>query len=135
MKPLFDPSAITTLSLLLLTEVGILLAKGQLKLTWLVGYRAFAYRIDFAARLVNPGGPIDSLFPFSATAAVQFTSELYSSGLAGSFHANYFYTNLVARGLHNPNSGPAFKHFPFFEDASVIHRALQDFMTKFVNSY
>lgn len=45
------------------------------KLTNIVGYRAFAYRIGFVTRFVNPGGTIDTLFPFPGTAAAQFTQQ------------------------------------------------------------
>jgi arachidonate 15-lipoxygenase (second type)/8-lipoxygenase (S-type) len=85
--------------------------------------------------LVNPGGYVDQLFAFGGVAATQTTSDLYNSGVSGAFQANYFYDNLASRGLINSAFGAEIKDFPFFEDASVIHTAIQGFMTAFVDSY
>lgn len=85
--------------------------------------------------LVNPGGFVDQLFAFSGFAAAQTTSDLYNSGVSGAFQANYLYNNLQSRGLINSAFGTKIRHFPFFEDASVIHAAIQSFMAAFVDSY
>ena len=104
-------------------------------LTFSVGFRAFAYRPLEAARLLSPGGPVDTLFPYPGSAAAQYQTELYTSGGAGAFQANYLYTDLKSRGLFKPEFGPEFKHFPFLEDAAVIHSALKKFMSAFIQSY
>jgi hypothetical protein len=96
--------------------------------------QAFAFRISAIKTLINAGGPVDQLFPWNGTVAGGYTDNLYNSGAAGAFQANYFRQNLAARGLINSNS-PPLKHFPFFEDASVVHAQVKRFMTTFVNSY
>jgi arachidonate 15-lipoxygenase (second type) / 8-lipoxygenase (S-type) len=95
----------------------------------------FSYRQIALAVLVNPGGQVDQLFSYSGAAAAQMTSDLYNSGEAGSFQANYLYNNLKSRGLINSNFGPEIRSFPYFEDASVIHTSIQNFVSSFVDSY
>ncbi|RDL33922.1 Lipoxygenase [Venustampulla echinocandica] len=94
----------------------------------------FSYRQSAISVLVNKGGFIDRLFAFSGAAAIKTTSDMYTSGFAGNFQANYFYPNLRSRGLLDSTFGPEIKAFPFLEDASVIHTAIKDFMTAFVDS-
>lgn len=96
---------------------------------------AFAIRVAAEQRLLYPGGPIDSLFAYGAAGASQYTTTLYQNGEASAFQANYFRTNLRSRGLIDSAFGPPLKHFPFYEDAAVIHDAIHEFMDTFVNSY
>ncbi|KAK6212725.1 hypothetical protein LQW54_004992 [Pestalotiopsis sp. IQ-011] len=98
-------------------------------------YEVFAIQPLAASLLFNAGGAADELFPWTGTAAQAFTDKLYKSDGAGRFEANYFETDLEARGLINSEFGPALKNFPFYEDASVIHDAIRAFMTSFVDSY
>lgn len=85
--------------------------------------------------MFNPGGAVDQIFGYTGAAAQDFTTNLYYNGGAGNFQANYFLTNLESRGLINSALGPELPHFPFYEDASIIHDAIQDVMTTFVDSY
>jgi arachidonate 15-lipoxygenase (second type)/8-lipoxygenase (S-type) len=84
---------------------------------------------------LKPGKIIDSLFAFSGAAAINYTSELYISGLAGAFQANYFERNLAKRGMIHSTSGPQLKHFPFFEDGAKILSQIRKFIASFVDSY
>ena len=68
-------------------------------------------------------------------AGVQTASDFYYNGTAGLFQSNYFERNLEHRGLLNSRTGPALRHFPYYEDALPIHRAQQLFMQLFVDSY
>jgi arachidonate 15-lipoxygenase (second type) / 8-lipoxygenase (S-type) len=77
---------------------------------------------------------VDQVFGFSGAAAQDYTTNLYNNG-SGAFQANYFKTDLEKRGLINSKSGPPLDHFPFYEDASVIHDAITTFMNSFVGSY
>jgi arachidonate 15-lipoxygenase (second type)/8-lipoxygenase (S-type) len=104
-------------------------------LTCLVTPELFAYRQVALEVLIRSGGYIDRLFAFSGNAAAQTTSDLYNTGISSAFQANYFYENLASRGLINTTHGSRIKHFPFFEDASVIYTAIQAFMTTFIDSY
>lgn len=85
--------------------------------------------------LLAPGAAFDTQFPFAGTAAGNFATDLYFDGGVGDFQANYFLTNLQNRGLVNSPIGPDLPHFPFYEDASVIHDAIRTFMASFVGSY
>lgn len=101
----------------------------------IVTYQVFAIQPIAASILFNPGGAVDQIFGYTGAAAQDFTTSLYYNGGAGNFQANYFLTNLESRGLVNSAFGPELPHFPFYEDASVIHNAIQDVMTTFVYSY
>lgn len=91
-------------------------------------------------RLIYPGGPVDQLFPWAGSIAQDYTDGLYQSGEASAWQANYFTTRLEARGLINnnkdgDNSGPSFKSFPFYDDASVVIDAIRTFFTALIDSY
>ncbi|KAI4629475.1 uncharacterized protein J4E87_003739 [Alternaria ethzedia] len=96
---------------------------------------AWAFRVIGRDSLINPGGPIDQLFPWSGSQAGNYTDSLYHSGESSAFQANFFETNLKRRGLIDSSFGPEIKSFPFYRDASVIHAAIRRFMTTFVESY
>lgn len=85
--------------------------------------------------LFDPLAAVDLDFAYSGVSASQYTTKLYKTGGAGRFQANYFESNLKSRGLIGASYGPDLKHFPFYEDASVIHDAIEAFMTDFVGSY
>ncbi|KAI0489926.1 lipoxygenase [Xylaria cf. heliscus] len=74
-------------------------------------------------------------YPWSADAARTWANTVYSSGETSNFTSNYFYNSLRNRGLIDYKYGPALKSFPFYEDCSVIIKALEDVMTGFINSY
>lgn len=97
-------------------------------------YQAFAIQPLAATVLFVDGGAVDEVFGYKGTAAKQYTTARYNSS-AGAFQANYFLTDLKSRGLIDDEAGPKLKHFPFYEDASVIYGAIRDFMTTFVASY
>ena len=78
---------------------------------------------------------MDQIFPYTGPSAQAYTTNMYKNGGAGQFQANYFTTNLEARGLINSTIGPALKDFPFYEDASTIYNTIHTFMTSFVESY
>jgi hypothetical protein len=84
-----------------------------------------------------PGGAVDLVFAFSGESAEDYTTAQYFSAGAGNFQANYFREDLRRRGLIDvdPSAGPPLKHFPFYDDASVINDALWAFMTAFSRSY
>lgn len=77
---------------------------------------------------------MDQVFGYTGAAAQDYATGLYNGG-SGTFQANYFTTDLEKRGLINSKVGPALKHFPFYEDGSVIHDAIRTFMESFVGSY
>ncbi|KAF1979237.1 Lipoxygenase [Bimuria novae-zelandiae CBS 107.79] len=83
--------------------------------------------------LFDNGTAFDTLFPITGTGARDFTTELYFNG-TGAFQAGYFKSDLKKRGLLN-GDGPKLAHFPFYENAAVIHGALRDFMHTFISSY
>lgn len=97
-------------------------------------YQVFAVQPIARDVLFATGEAVDEIFGYTGTAAQQFTDELYNGG-KGAFQSNYFLTDLENRGLINPKIGPQLTHFPFYEDALVIHSAIQAFMTSFVDSY
>ncbi|KAH8924457.1 Lipoxygenase [Atractiella rhizophila] len=99
-----------------------------------LAYQTFAYRISAIQTLINVGGPVDNYFAWSGSAAGTYSSKLYWSQ-AAPWKSNYFKTNLQNRGLVNSKFGPALKSFPFYEDASVIYSAMNDFFDQFVSSY
>ncbi|EWC45528.1 hypothetical protein DRE_05386 [Drechslerella stenobrocha 248] len=98
-------------------------------------YGAFGIRPLAAAILLPPGGSIGKYFGWTGESAAKFSGEQYSNGFAGAVQGNYFLTNLRNRGLIDSPVGPALQNFPFHEDALVIHNAIREFMTTFVNSY
>ncbi|KAJ4387874.1 hypothetical protein N0V93_008477 [Gnomoniopsis smithogilvyi] len=97
-------------------------------------YQVFAVQPIARDVLFASGEAVDEIFGYTGTAAQQFTDELYNGG-KGAFQSNYFLTDLENRGLINSKFGPDLTHFPFYEDALVIHSAIQAFMTSFVDSY
>lgn len=100
-----------------------------------VMYAGYANQVSALATLFTPGTFVDQNFAYTGQAAENYAANRYTSGAAGSFVANYLVNDLTSRGLINPPTGPALSHFPFYEDASVIHDAQQAFMTALVNSY
>ncbi|KAK7747564.1 hypothetical protein SLS62_009063 [Diatrype stigma] len=86
-------------------------------------------------RLVYSGGPVDQLFPWAGSIAQDYTDGLYQSGEASAWQANYFSTNLAARGLINSKFGPALKSFPFHDDASTVLGAIRTFFAGVVDAY
>ncbi|KAJ4417863.1 hypothetical protein N0V82_005920 [Gnomoniopsis sp. IMI 355080] len=97
-------------------------------------YEVFAINPLASTLLFANGGFFDQILPFTGAAAQGYNTDLYFNG-SGSFQANYFQTNLRARGLINPSVGPELSSFPYYEDASVIYSALETFMIAFVKSY
>ncbi|KAI3399057.1 hypothetical protein diail_7857 [Diaporthe ilicicola] len=97
-------------------------------------FQTFAIQPIAASILFAPGGAVDQVFGYTGAAAQEYATGLYNGG-CGAFQANYFTTNLEKRGLINSKFGPALAHFPFYEDASVIHNAIRTFMECFVDSY
>lgn len=100
----------------------------------LVMHHAYAIRPIGERFLFNDGGYFDQSFAITNQGVRMFATEFYPK-TAGPFRANYFYTDLVARGLLNCTYGPALRSFPFFEDASVLHSAIHQFMASFVDAY
>lgn len=95
---------------------------------------SFAYRPVGERKLFAPGGLIDTFFALNNRGASQLSDELYAAG-AGAFRANYFATDLRARGLIDSPIGPPLAHFPYAEDASRVHAALHTFFTRFAAAY
>ncbi|KAK5166270.1 uncharacterized protein LTR77_008531 [Saxophila tyrrhenica] len=85
--------------------------------------------------LFAPGTVVDQIFPYTGQSAQDYTTDRYKNKGSGRFESNYFESELGARGLINSNVGPALKSFPFYEDASTIHDAIERFMATFVNSF
>lgn len=94
----------------------------------------YSYAQTFASTLAPAGGLIDVVFSHTGAAATNNTAFMYNNGVAD-FQANYFLTDLTARGLINCTYGPALKSFPWYDDALVIHTAIETFVTSFVDSY
>lgn len=104
-------------------------------MAFLVNLQAFSFQQAAALLLFPPVvGLIDMNSAFSGASARQTAIDMYANG-AGAYQANYFHTQFAARGMINADYGPPLKSFPFAEDAEIIHSALEDFMTSFVNSY
>ncbi|ROW13068.1 hypothetical protein VPNG_05958 [Cytospora leucostoma] len=80
------------------------------------------------------GGAVDQIFGYKGTAAQDYATARYNHS-SGAFRANYFLSDLESRGLINHSSGPELSHFPFYEDAAVIHSAIRAFVASFVASY
>ena len=100
-----------------------------------VMYQVFAIQPLAQTLLFLPGMTVDSLFAFTGRSAQDYTTDRYFNKGVGAFKSNYFRAELEHRGLINSPFGPKLKHFPFYEDASVIHAAMQKFMSVFVSSY
>ncbi|KAI8630553.1 lipoxygenase [Xylariaceae sp. FL1651] len=80
-------------------------------------------------------GQIDSYYPWTGEAAREYTNSVYTSGEVSNFQSNYVQTNLENRGLINSKFGPPLKHFPFWEDCSVVVNNIRAFMRSFIYSY
>lgn len=98
-------------------------------------YEVFAIQPLAQTVLFDPLAAVDLDFPYSGTSASKYTTDRYFNKGSGRFRANYFETDLKNRGLIDSSYGPDLKHFPFYEDASVVHDAIEKFMTSFVDSY
>ncbi|KAK7185425.1 arachidonate 8-lipoxygenase [Paraphaeosphaeria sporulosa] len=96
-------------------------------------YQLFAIQPLAQSFLFDNGTAFDTLFPITGTGARDFVTELYFNG-TGSFKEGYFETDLQKRGLIN-GDGPKLKHFPYYENASTIHKAIRSFMRTFVRSF
>ena len=83
--------------------------------------------------LFDNGTAFDTLFPITGSGARDFVTELYFNG-TGAFQSNYFETDLKERGLLH-GDGPKLAHFPFYENAAVIHSATREFVETFVKSF
>ncbi|KAJ4289623.1 hypothetical protein N0V90_010952 [Kalmusia sp. IMI 367209] len=96
-------------------------------------YQLFSIQPLANAFLFNEGQAFDSLFPITGSGARDFTAALYFNG-SGAFQANYLEANLRNRGLIDSH-GPELRDFPYYEDASVIHKELRKFVATFVKSF
>ncbi|KAK7214688.1 hypothetical protein V2G26_002691 [Clonostachys chloroleuca] len=96
---------------------------------------AWAMRPAAAERLLFAGGPVERLYPWTGGLALKYATDLYLSGVSGSFTGGYFETDLEKRGLLGKDGVPKFKTFPYYEDASVIVSSIQGFMSTLVDSY
>lgn len=96
-------------------------------------YQLFSIQPLAQTFLFDKGAAFDTLFPITGTGARDFVTELYFNG-TGSFKSGYFETDLRDRGLIY-GDGPDLKHFPYYENASVIHKAIRSFMQAFVKSF
>lgn len=96
-------------------------------------YQLFATQPLANSYLFDNGTAFDRVFAVSGSGARDYNSQLYFSG-SGAFQANYFLSDLQNRGLIN-STGPELTHFPYYEDATVIHNAIRAFMTSFVESF
>lgn len=97
-------------------------------------HQAYAIRPMGERVLFNDGGFFDQSFAITNQGVRTFATDFYPK-IAGPFQANYFHADLVKRGLLNCTYGPAFRSFPFFEDASTIHSSMRKFITSFVEFY
>ncbi|CZS97532.1 related to arachidonate 5-lipoxygenase [Rhynchosporium agropyri] len=96
-------------------------------------FQAYAVRPAGNAVLFSDGGYLDRAFFINHLGAAQFVPDFYTT--VGRFQANYLSTDLASRGLLNSTTGPELKHFPFYDDAKVIHDGIFNFMTTFINAY
>ncbi|USW50314.1 Putative lipoxygenase, lipoxygenase domain superfamily [Septoria linicola] len=97
-------------------------------------YGTFGIRPSAVSTLFAPGAAVDRYFGYTGAAAAQYSEDLYASGYAGAFRSNYLADNLKRRGLIN-STGPALKHFPFYENALPIYQVTRKFISRFVDSY
>jgi hypothetical protein len=73
--------------------------------------------------LFNPGGSFDKAFYANGSAALQFEKDYYPN--IGDFQGGYldkYFEELVG---HEYLVGPAFKSFPFYEDASKLRNIIK----------
>jgi arachidonate 15-lipoxygenase (second type)/8-lipoxygenase (S-type) len=96
-------------------------------------YQLFAIQPLAQSFLFDKGAAFDTLFPITGAGARDFVTELYFNG-TGAFKAGYFETDLKKRGLLH-GDGPKLDHFPYYENASTIHKALRRFIYAFVKSF
>ncbi|KAI0160181.1 lipoxygenase [Xylariaceae sp. FL1272] len=99
-----------------------------MKYTW--GIRPLLYD-----GVMVPGSPVEHYFPFTGPAGSDYADSLYNNGETGSWSKSYFRTTLQDRGLINSKFGPALKHFPYYEDVSVIYDTARDFIKTVVHAY
>lgn len=97
-------------------------------------YQVFGVQPIAASLLFADGAAVDRIFGYTGAAAQEFTTARYLNG-SGAFQSNYFLRDLRGRGLVGAAVGPELKHFPFYEDASVVYGAIENFMTSFVDAY
>ncbi|KAI4722833.1 Lipoxygenase [Aureobasidium sp. EXF-10727] len=97
-------------------------------------YQVFAIQPLAAQVLFAPGGVVDLAFPYTYQSAQNYSSNYYFTR-SGAFQSGTFLNDLTKRGLINATKGPQLKHFPYYEDASVIYGAQRTFMSSFINSY
>ncbi len=98
-------------------------------------YEVYAIQPLAETLLFLPGAAVDQVFAYTGTSAQEYTTDRYKNGGSGRFQANYFLTDLQSRGLIQSAFGPGLKHFPFYEDASIIYNKIHIFMASFVYSY
>lgn len=98
-------------------------------------FEVFGIQPLAAVILFFPGGVVDEILGHSGRAAQSYTTDYYQNKGSGSFKSNYFKTELQSRGLIDCSYGPDLKHFPFYEDGSVIFSAIETFITSFVDSF
>ncbi|KAF2443465.1 Lipoxygenase [Karstenula rhodostoma CBS 690.94] len=96
-------------------------------------YQLFAIQPLAQSFLFDNGTAFDTLFPITGSGARDFVTELYING-TGAFKDGYFETDLKKRGLIH-GDGPTLDHFPYYENASTIHKAIRNFIRTFVKSF
>ncbi|KAG6005148.1 hypothetical protein E4U21_000402 [Claviceps maximensis] len=95
---------------------------------------AFSFRQFLHDRIFPPGGFVDRLFSSNGSIASKYTTDIYQNK-ESRFRANYFPDRFERAGLLRSKFGPPIKHFPFAEDASVIHEAWKSFLGTFIRSH
>lgn len=98
-------------------------------------YQAFAVQPIAQSGLFDANKTFDQIFPFGGDVARDFATDLYHHHGSGAFRRNYFLADLERRGLVGSPLGPALAHFPFYEDATVVHGAIGDFVSAVVDAY
>ncbi|KAG6277888.1 hypothetical protein E4U47_006535 [Claviceps purpurea] len=93
----------------------------------------FSFRQFLQKKLFAPGTYTDQQYSFSGSTGSNYTAYIYNNA-ESRFRGNYFPDRLEREGLLNSKFGPPIKHFPYVEDASVIHAAWKTFMRTFVYS-
>ena len=96
-------------------------------------HQAYAIRPIGEKLLFNEGGFWDQSFAITNKGVRQFATEFYP--VAGKFRANYFYQDLISRGLLNCTYGPPLKNLPFLEDTKALHDSIGHFLDSFVAAY
>lgn len=97
-------------------------------------YHAYAIRPMGEKVLFNSGGLFDQSFAITNHGVRTFATDFYSTA-AGLFQSNYFHIDLVQRGLINCTYGPPLSSFPFYEDASILHASIHNFIVAFIDTY